>query len=159
MCYKFVREVRYKNLEMVERAFRSLKSIDLNVRPIYHRLDPRVRAHIFICMLAYHIEHYMRNQLAPLLFVDEHKETAAERESVVDPVTRSESAKKKDQTRRTPDGQHPISSFRDIIKTLATITLSRVKVAGHKKGDFKTISTPSPYQCKILQLLGMPRGL
>ncbi|MEA2067826.1 MAG: IS1634 family transposase, partial [Verrucomicrobiota bacterium] len=149
----------YKNLEMVERAFRSLKSIDLNVRPIYHRLDDRVRAHIFICMLAYHIEHHMRRQLAPLLFADEQKETAAERNSVVDSVKRSESAKKKDQTRRTPDGQYPISSFRDILKTLSAITRSRVKVNSHKKGDFKTTSTPNPYQKKILELLGIPRGL
>ena len=149
----------YKNLEMVERAFRSLKSIDLNVRPIYHRLDTRVRAHIFICMLAYHIEHYMRCQLAPLLFVDEQKETAAERDSVVDPVKRSESAQKKDQTHRTPGGQYPISSFRDIIKTLSAITRSRVNVKGHKKGDFKTTSTPTPYQRKILELLGASREM
>jgi len=149
----------YKNLEMVERAFRSLKSIDLNVRPIHHRLDPRVRAHIFICMLAYHIEHYMRRRLAPLIFMDEQKETVAERDNVIAPVKRSESAKKKDRIRRTPDGQYPISSFRDIIKTLSAITRSRVKVKDHKKGDFKTISTPTPYQRKILELLGSPRGL
>jgi len=149
----------YKNLEMVERAFRSLKSIDLNVRPIYHRLEPRVRAHIFICMLAYHIEHYMRCQLAPLLFADEQKETISERDNVVTPVKRSESAKQKDRTHRTSDGQYPISSFRDILKTLSTITRSRVKVKGHKKGDFKTTSTPTSYQRKILELLGIPRGL
>lgn len=149
----------YKNLEMVERAFRSLKSIDLNIRPIYHRLDNRVRAHIFICMLAYHIEHHMRSQLAPLLFADEQKETAAERDHVVDPVKRSGSAKKKDQTHRTPDGKYPISSFRDIIKTLSAITRSRVKVKGHKKGDFKTTSTPTPYQQRILELLGATRGM
>jgi len=149
----------YKNLEMVERAFRSLKSIDLNVRPIYHRLDPRVRAHIFICMLAYHIEHHMRRQLTPLLFADEQKETATERDSVVTPVKRSGSAKKKDQTRHTPDGQYPISSFRDILKTLSAITRSRVQVKGHKKGDFKTTSIPTPYQRKILELLEIPRGL
>ena len=147
----------YKNLEMVERAFRSLKSIDLNIRPIYHRLDNRVRAHIFICMLAYHIEHHMRSQLAPLLFADEQKETAAERDHVVDPVKRS--AKKKDQTHRTPDGKYPISSFRDIIKTLSAITRSRVEVKGHKKGDFKTTSTPTPYQQRILELLGATRGM
>lgn len=142
----------YKNLEMVERAFRSLKSIDLNVRPIYHRLGSRVRAHIFICMLAYHIEHQMRQLLAPLLFADEQKETVAERDSVVAPAKRSASAQEKDQTRRTPDGQYPISSFRDIIQTLSAITRSRVEVKGHKKGDFKTTSTPSPYQRKILEL-------
>ena len=149
----------YKNLEMVERAFRSLKSIDLNVRPIYHRLEPRVRAHIFICMLAYHIEHYMRCQLAPLLFTDEQKETPAERDNVVTPVKRSESAKQKDRTHRTSDGQYPISSFRDILKTLSAITRSRIKVKGHKKGDFKTTSTPTPYQRKILELLKTPRKL
>jgi len=149
----------YKNLEMVERAFRSLKSIDLNVRPIYHRLDNRVRSHIFICMLAYHIEHYMRGKLAPLLFADEQKENAAERRSVVDPVKRSESAKKKDQTHRTADGEYPVSSFRDILKTLSAITRSRIKVKDHKKGDFKTTSIPTLYQKKILELLGATRGL
>ena len=110
-------------------------------------------------MLAYHIEHHMRSQLAPLLFADEQKEAMTERDSVVGSVKRSESARKKDQTRRTPDGQHPISSFRDIIKTLSAITRSRVKVEGHKKGDFKTTSTPTSYQRKILELLGTPRGL
>jgi len=149
----------YKNLEMVERAFRSLKSIDLNVRPIYHRLDTRVRAHIFICMLACYIEHHMRRQLAPLLFADEQKETIAERDSVVTPVKRSESAREKDQTHRTSDGQYPVSSFRDIIKTLSAITRSRVKVKGHKKGDFKTTSTPNTYQRKILELLGAQLGV
>jgi transposase len=149
----------YKNLEMVERAFRSLKSIDLNVRPIYHRLDNRVRAHIFICMLAYHIEHHMRTLLAPLLFADEQKETAAERNSVVDSVKRSESARKKDQTHRTSDGQYPISSFRDILQALSGITRSRVRVQGHKKGDFKTTSTPTSYQQKILEQLGATREM
>jgi len=149
----------YKNLEMVERAFRSLKSIDLNVRPIYHHLDDRVRAHIFICMLAYHIEHHMRCKLAPLLFVDEQKETAAERDSVVESVRRSESAKEKDQIRRTTDRQYPISSFRDILKTLSAITRSGVQVKGHKKGDFTTTSAPTPYQQKILELLGATRGM
>ncbi len=149
----------YKNLEMVERAFRSLKSIDLNVRPIYHRLNDRVRSHIFICMLAYHIEHHMRCQLAPLLFADEQKENAAERASVVDPVKRSESAQKKDQTHRTADGEYPISSFRDILKTLSAITRSQVKVKDHKKGDFKATSKPTHYQEKILELLGATRCL
>ena len=123
----------YKNLEMVERAFRSLKSIDLHVRPIYHRLNDRVRAHIFICMLAYYIEHYMREKLSPLLFVDEQKEDVTQRANVVDPVRRSDSAKKKDHTRRTADGKYPISSFRDIIKNLSVITRSPVKAKDHKR--------------------------
>ncbi len=149
----------YKNLEMVERAFRSLKSIDLNVRPIYHRLENRVRAHIFICMLAYYIEHHMRTLLAPLLFAEEEKEPISERDSVVDPVKRSDSAREKDATRRTADDRFPISSFRDIIKTLSTITRSRVKVDGHKNGNFKTVSKPTAYQQEILEKLGAQRAL
>ncbi len=149
----------YKNLEMVERAFRSLKSIDINVRPIYHHLENRVRAHIFICMLTYHIEHRMRQLLAPLLFADEEKETAAERASVVAPVKRSDSAKQKDDTKRTADRHYRISSFRDILQSLSSITRSRVEVDGHKKGDFKSVSRPSEYQEKILALLGAQRAL
>jgi hypothetical protein len=148
--------LNYKNLEMVERAFRSLKSIDLNVRPIYHHLENRVRAHIFLCMLAYHVEHRMRGLLAPLLFAEEQTPSAAGRDGVVAPVQRSESARKKEATRRTPDGQHPVSSLRDILNSLSSITRSRVKVEGHKKGEFKSISTPSAYQQKILELLGAP---
>ena len=149
----------YKNLEMVERAFRSIKSIDINVRPIYHRLEDRVRAHIFICMLAYHVEHWMRQKLAPLLFVDEEKETFGERANIVAPVKRSEAAKKKDRKRRTQNNEYPISSFRDIIQTLSSITRSSLEVKGHKKGNFRTTSKPSEYQRKILELIGIQRGV
>lgn len=113
--------VNYKNLEVVERAFRSLKSIDLNVRPIQHHLENRVRAHIFICMLAYHVEHAMRRMLAPLLFVDEEKEAVSERASVVKPVNRSASGRKKDQSKRTADGEYRISNFRDILRCLSSM--------------------------------------
>ncbi len=147
--------VNYKNLEMVERAFRSLKSIDLNVRPIHHRLEDRVRAHIFICTLAYYVEHTMRALLAPLLFVDEQKETAEERASVVQPAKRSKAAKKKDQRRITEDGCFPVSNFRDIINSLSSITRSTVAVKGHKTGEFKTTSKPSAYQQEILTRLGV----
>lgn len=152
--------VNYKNLEMVERAFRSLKSIDLNVRPIYHHLETRVRAHILICMLAYYVEHAMRAKLAPLLFVDEDKQTAAERDSVVGPVKRSASATKKDGSRKTKDGAFPIASFRDILKSLSAITRSTVSVKGHDSAtNFKSISVPSKYQAHILQLLEVQRHL
>ncbi len=151
--------VNYKNLEMVERAFRSLKSIDLNVRPIYHYLENRVRAHILICMLAYYVEHAMRKMLAPLLFIDEEKETVAERDSVVCPAKRSAAAKKKDQSRKTKDRRFSIASFRDVIKSLSAITRSTVRVKGHKAGSFKSTSKPSAYQCKILKLLGAQRQL
>lgn len=149
----------YKNLEMVERAFRSLKSIDLNVRPIYHRLEERVRAHIFICTLAYHIEHQMRTKLKSLLFAEEEKKGADQRDSVVAEVSRSESAKKKDKSRRSTNGNYPISSFRDILRSLSTITRSRVEVKGHAKGNFKATSKPTVYHTKILELLEVPRAL
>jgi transposase len=149
--------MNYKNLEMVERAFRSLKSIDLNVRPIYHRLENRVRAHIFICMLAYYVEHAMRRMLAPLLFIDEEKESVKTRESVVLPVRRSASAKRKDQSRKTKDGRFAIASFRDIIKSLSAITSSTIHIKGHKAGSFKTTSKPSKYQYEILKLLDVHR--
>jgi transposase len=148
----------YKNLEMVERAFRSLKSIDLNVRPIYHHLEGRVRGHIFLCVLAYYVEHAMRGLLAPLLFADEAKESVHERDSVVEPVKRSKAAKKKDQQRTTSEGW-PVASFRDILKTLSAITRSTVSVKGHKGDDFKSTSIPSPYQKKILELLGAQRQM
>lgn len=147
----------YKNLEMVERAFRSLKSINLNVRPIYHRLEDRVRAHIFICMLAYHVEHWMRQKLAPLLFAEEEKEPVGERASVVAPVSRSQAAKDKDRTKRTPDMKYSVSSFNDILDALSGITRCDVKIKGHRKGKFQTVSKPSAYQQKILDLLGLQR--
>ena len=147
----------YKNLEMVERAFRSLKSTDINVRPIHHRLENRVRAHIFICMLAYYVEHSMRKMLAPIMFADEEKEKFSERESVVMPVRRSNSAKQKDLVKKSSDGEFSISSFRDIVKSLSAITSSKICVKGHAKGRFTTTSRPSPYQRKILELLKVKR--
>src|SRR5215210_2821618 len=90
----------YKQLSHVERAFRSLKTVDLNVRPIYHRLADRVRAHVFLCMLAYYVEWHMRRKLAPLLFDDHDKQRAqARRNSVVQPAQRSESADSKAATK------------------------------------------------------------
>ena len=146
----------YKNLE---RVFGSFKSSDINVRPIYHYRENRVRAHLFLCMLTYYIEHDMRQKLAPLLFVDENKQTIHERKNIVAPVKRSASAKAKDQTHRTTDGSYCVSSFRDILRTLSSITRSRIHVEGHEKGDFKTTSRPTPYQRKILDRLGIHRDL
>ncbi len=81
----------------------------------------------------------MRILLAPRLFAEEEKESVSERDSVVDPVKRSDSAQEKEATRHTADDRFPISSFRDIIKTLSAITRSRLKVDGHKKGNFTTV--------------------
>ena len=148
----------YKNLAMVERAFRSLKSIDLRVRPIHHRLANRVRSHIFICMLAYYIEHPLREKLAPLMFVDQEKESAQTRDSIVSPARRSESAKRKDATRRN-DAGFGLSSFRDILKSLSAVTRSRVIIKGHPQGRFTVTSRPTPYQQEIIRHLGLARHL
>ena len=148
----------YKNLALVERAFRSLKSIDIRVRPINHRLADRVRSHIFICMLAYYVEYQMRLALAPLMFVDEEKSSADTRDSVVSPAGRSDSAKRKDATRRNEQGFR-LSSFRDILESLSAVTRSTVLIKGHPKGRFKTTSRPNPYQQEIVRRLGIERHL
>jgi transposase len=149
----------YKNLEMVERAFRSLKSIDLNVRPIYHHLEDRVRSHILICMLAYYVEHAMRAKLAPLLFADENKESVRERKSVVQPVQRSPEAKAKDSTKRTADDEYSITSFRDILNLLASITRSTVCIQGRDDEGFRSTSVPTKHQAEILRLLEVKNHL
>ena len=92
----------YKSLAKVERAFRCMKTVDLSLRPIYHRNDDRIRSHVFVCMLAYYVEWHMREKLRPVLFAEDDPEAAAAaRKSVVAPVQRSKSAKRKDATRRT----------------------------------------------------------
>src|ERR1700733_12715900 len=95
----------YKSLSQVERAFRCIKTVDLHVRPIYHWLADRVRAHVFLCMLAYYLEWHMRQKLAPMLFDDtEKQEDEAARASVVAPAKRSAGAIRKQTTGFTPDG-------------------------------------------------------
>ena len=148
----------YKNLASVERAFRSLKSIDLRVRPIYHRLSDRVRSHIFLCLLAYYIEYQLRQLLAPLMFVDEDKVSAESRDSIVSPARRSQSAKRKDATRRN-EADVPLSSFRDILESLSAITRSTVIIAGHPQGRFSATSRPTAYQQEIIRHLGIERHL
>jgi transposase len=148
----------YKNLALVERAFRSLKSIDIRVRPIHHRLADRVRSHIFICMLAYYVEYELRQALAPLMFVDEEKASAETRESIVKPAKRSESAKQKDAKRRNEQGVG-LSSFRDILESLSAVTRSNVVIEGHPNGRFTATSRPTPYQQEIIRHLGLTRHL
>jgi len=109
----------YKSLANVERAFRSLKTIDLKVRPIHHRLANRVRAHIFLCMLAYYVEWHMRQAWAPLLFADTEQDAKATRDPVA-PAQRSQSAKDKAASRTLPDGE-PVHSFAALLAELATV--------------------------------------
>jgi len=108
----------YKDLSQVEWAFRSLKMMDLQVRPIYHWKDDRIRAHVFLCMLAYYVEWHLRGALSELMFDDHEREAAeATRPSIVAPAPRSEAAKRKEQERRTPEG-FPVQSFQCLLKDL-----------------------------------------
>jgi transposase len=140
----------YKRLSNVERAFRSLKSVDLKIRPIYHHLADRVRAHVFLCMLSYYVEWHMRRALAPMLFDDDDPQAAeAARKSIVSPAERSPRAKNKDLFKRTEDGM-PVHSFRTLLKDLATLTLNQVRVG---EQTMQMLAAPTPVQQRALQLL------
>jgi hypothetical protein len=140
----------YKRLAVVERAFRSLKSVDLNVRPIYHHAPDRVRAHIFLAMLAYYVEWHMRQALAPVLFDDEQRD--GRRSSPVAPAVRSPEAQAKARRRRTADDR-PVQSFQDWLKDLATIVKSRIQPRLASLPGFEVITRPTPSQQYALELL------
>ena len=145
----------YKNLSGVERAFRSLKTVDLHVRPIHHRLPDRVRAHILLCMLAYYVEWHMRQLLAPLLFDDHDKPQArAARASVVAPAVRSSAALRKAATGKTHDGL-PVHSFQTLLGDLATIAKNRIQPKDQKIAVFDMFTTPTIVQQRALDLLGV----
>jgi len=140
----------YKRLSDVERAFRSLKSVDLKIRPIYHHLADRVRAHVFLCMLSYYVEWHMRQALAPILFDDDDPQAAeAARKSIVSPAERSPKAKSKDTLKRTEDGM-PVHSFQSLLKDMATLTRNEVRVG---EQTLQMLATPTPVQQRALQLL------
>ena len=145
----------YKRLSGVERAFRSLKTVDLRVRPIHHRLPDRVRAHIFLCLLAYYVEWHMRQRLAPLLF-DDHDKAAAEaqRSSVVGPARRSAAAERKARTKRTAAGG-AVHSFRSLLADLATLTLNRIQPRNKALPAFDKLATPTSLQLTAFDLLGV----
>jgi transposase len=141
---------RYKSLSTVERAFRSMKSVDLKVRPIHHHQPQRVKAHVLLCMLAYYVEWHMRRALAPMLFDDEDREGAqAQRTSIVAPAQRSDSAQAKAISKQTADGL-PVHSFRTLLADLATLTRNRVRM-GEQHLDM--LATPTVVQERALQLL------
>jgi len=149
----------YKGLAVVERAFRCYKTVDLKVRPIFHYTAERVRAHIFLCMLAYYVEWHMRKALAPLLFDDDDPDAAqAKRSSIVSPSTPSDSAQAKASTKKTPEGL-PVHSFRTLLSDLATVTKNQVE--NEARGlSFHSITRPTPLQQKAFKLLGVnPRAM
>src|SRR5271166_6379219 len=148
----------YKSLSQVERAFRCLKTLDLEIRPIHHWLAPRVRAHVFLCMLAYYVEFHMRSRLAPILFDDHDRAAAAaERQSIVAPVQRSPAARRKVASRRTDDGL-PVHSFRSLLGDLATICLNKITLPSNPKYRFELPTTPTPLQTRAFELLGVDLG-
>ena len=145
----------YKRLAQVEQAFRSLKSVDLKVRPIHHRLEERVRAHVLLCMLAYYVEWHMRQALAPLLFDDEDPAAAeALRPSVVAPAQRSPSAQRKALTKLTADDT-PVHSFQTLISDLATLARNRILPNTRDPVAFDLVTTPTPLQQRAFDLLGV----
>jgi hypothetical protein len=143
----------YKSLARVERAFRSLKSVDLDIRPVFHWVSPRVRAHVFLCLLAYHLEWHMRQALAPILF-DDHDRAAGEalRPSPVAKAKSSPAARRKAKTKHTDDGL-PVHSFQTLLADLATLTRNTVRLASAHTMDL--LATPTQIQQRAFDLLGL----
>lgn len=146
---------RYKSLAQVERAFRSLKGMDLRIRPIYHRTEDHVRAHIFLCMLAFYVEWHMRKDLAPLLFDDEELSQDRALRDPVAPAQASASAKAKKADRVTPDG-FPVHSFETLLRELATRCRNTCSIPSDPSGTlFHQLTEATPLQTRALQLLGL----
>jgi transposase len=143
----------YKSLSQVERAFRCIKTVDLQVRPVHHWLEDRVRAHVFLCMLAYYVEWHMRQRLAPLLFDDTDKEAAeTARVSAVATAGRSPGAIRKQTAGVTADGL-PVHSFRTLLADLGTVARNTVVTAVAPNLPLTILTTPTPVQRKAFVLL------
>jgi hypothetical protein len=144
----------YKALACVERAFRAFNT-DLDIRPIRHRTETRVRAHVFLRMLSYYITWHMQARLAPMLFTDDDKPAAqATRPSPVAPATRSPRALAKAAAKRTA-GNLPVHSFDTLLGDLATICLNQIQPADPALPSFRLVTTPTPIQRRIFDLLGV----
>ncbi len=143
----------YKLLTQIERAFRSFKTMDLKVRPIHHRLENRVRAHFFLCMLAYYVEWHMIEAWRPLLFCDEDQDAKASRDPVA-PAKRSDAALRKVRSRKLEDGSR-VHSFRTLLSHLASIVRNscRRKGAGPNTATFDMTTTTNPKQQTAFDLL------
>ncbi len=142
----------YKALTSVERAFRSLKTLDLHVRPIHHRLADRVRSHIFLCMLAYYVEWHMREAWRPLLFADEDQQAKTTRDPVA-PARRSADADQKAATHQLPDGT-AVHSFRTLLQDLSAIVRNSCHTRGYPDAPpFTVTTTPTPEQRRAYDLL------
>jgi Transposase DDE domain len=145
----------YKGLSRAERAFRSIKTVDLEVRPIHHRLPDRVRAHVLLCMLSYYLEWHMRRALAPVLFDDHQRDAAAAvRPSIVAPAQRSLAARRKAASKSTKDGR-PVHSFQSLLSELATFTRNTMALANGRHDTFLLYPQPTELQAAAFDLLGI----
>ncbi|MGH6639426.1 MAG: IS1634 family transposase, partial [Polaromonas sp.] len=145
----------YKSVAHVERAFRSIKTVDLQVRPVFHYSAQRVRAHVFLCMLAYYVQWQMRQRLKPMLFDDEFlDEASASRASPVLKAVRSEHAKAKDASKHADDGL-PLHSFRTLLKDLGTLTYNITHTGLNPEAKIVITTRPTPVQAKAFKLLAL----
>jgi DDE family transposase len=145
----------YKSLSQAERAFRSIKTVGLEIRPIHHRLPDRVRAHVLLCMLAYYLEWHMRQALAPILFDDHQRaEAAAARASIVAPAQRSKAAHRKAAIKRTQDGL-PVHSFQSLLAELATFTRNTMALVAAPDDTFLLYPQQTPTQLRAFELLAV----
>ncbi len=144
----------YKNLASVERAFRCIKTVDLEVRPIYHRLEDRVKSHIFIYMLAYYVEWHIKKKLESVLFEDHERDEAEKlRESIVAPAVSSSSANQKAQQKCTNHGL-PVLSYKEAMRYLSTIVKNTIQPRLEGAMPFYKVTRPTTLQQTILDLLG-----
>jgi hypothetical protein len=143
----------YKALAEVERAFRSMKTLDLHIRPIHHWLETRVRAHILLCMLAYYVEWHMREAWRALLFADEDLKPKTQRDPVA-PAKRSIAALRKAATHTLDDGS-PAHSFPTLLQELSTIVRNTCQPASGLTAalTFQMTTTPNPIQLRAIQML------
>ena len=145
----------YKSLAHVERAFRSMKTVELQVRPVFHYNAERVRAHVFLCMLAYYVAWHMRVRLKPMLFDDEYlDEASASRASPVLKAVRSEHARAKDASKRTDDGL-PAHNFKTLLQDLATLSYVITHTSLNPNAKIVITTRPTPLQAKAFKLLGL----
>jgi hypothetical protein len=142
----------YKSLARVERDFRSIKAIDLDLRPIHHWTETRVRAHVFICMLASYLVWHLRQAWAPLTFTDENRPDPVD---PVAPARRSHAADAKAATKTTTEDL-PATSFTALLDHLATLTRNHLRVAGHDESGFELLAIPTPTQRRAFELIDAP---
>ena len=142
----------YKDLAGVEWDFRSMKAIDIDIRPVHHYLEDRVRAHALLCMLSTYLTFHLRKALAPLTFTETTKST---RTDPVAPAQRSAAARNKDATKKNADDES-VRGYRELIDHLGTLTRNRMRVVAGKGVEFDLVATPTPTQRRVFELLGAP---